>query len=153
MKCPVCLHQDTKVIDSRVAVDGFSIRRRRECLKCCFRFSTYEEIELLDLMIIKRDGRKEAYNKEKLVCGLKRSLEKRVISDDVFKKLVSAIERDLQSLRKNEVFSNKVGRIIMKELKKVDKVAFIRFASVYESFEDLQDFQEELNKLLKNKKK
>lgn len=152
MKCPICLFQDTKVVDSRVAVDGFSIRRRRECLKCGFRFSTYEEIELLDLVIVKRDGHKEAYDKEKMLRGLKRSLEKRTISADNFKKLVSAVEMDLQALRKNEVNSSEVGKIIMKELKKVDKVAFIRFASVYESFEDLQDFQEELNKLLKNKK-
>ncbi|MCK5510541.1 transcriptional repressor NrdR [Candidatus Parcubacteria bacterium] len=153
MKCPVCLFQDTKVVDSRVAVNGFSIRRRRECLKCGFRFSTYEEIELLDLMIIKRDGRKEAYNKEKLVSGLKRSLEKRLVNEETFKKLVNAIERDLQALKNSEVLSSQIGKIIMKELKKVDKVAFIRFASVYESFEDLQVFQEKLNKLLKNKKK
>lgn len=152
MKCPICLFQDTKVVDSRVAVDGFSIRRRRECLKCGFRFSTYEEIELLDLVIVKKDGRKEAYDKEKMLRGLKRSLEKRTITDDEFKKLVSAIEMDLQALRKNEVDSKEIGKIIMKELKKIDKVAFIRFASVYESFEDLEDFQEELNKLLKNKK-
>ena len=153
MKCPVCLHQDTRVVDSRVAVNGFSIRRRRECLKCGFRFSTYEEIELLDLMVVKRDGRKEAYSKEKLVCGLKRSLEKRLVNEESFKKLVNAIERDLQALKKSEVLSSQIGKIIMKELKKVDKVAFIRFASVYESFEDLQVFQEKLNKLLKNKKK
>ena len=153
MKCPVCLFQDTKVVDSRVAVNGFSIRRRRECLKCGFRFSTYEEIELLDLMVVKRDGRKEAYSKEKLVCGLKRSLEKRLVNEESFKKLVNAIERDLQALKKSEVLSSQIGKIIMKELKKVDKVAFIRFASVYESFEDLQVFQEKLNKLLKNKKK
>ena len=151
MKCPVCLHQDTKVIDSRVAVDGFSIRRRRECLKCNFRFSTYEEIELLDLMVIKRDGRKEVYNKEKLVCGLKRSLEKRMINEEIFKKLINSIERDLQVLKKSEVLSSQIGKIIMKELKKVDKVAFIRFASVYQSFEDLQEFQQELSKLLKKK--
>jgi len=153
MKCPICLFEDTKVVDSRSAIDGFSIRRRRECLKCGFRFSTYEEIELLDLVIVKKDGRKEAYEKEKMVHGLKRSLEKRTISDDDFKKLISAIERDLQGLSKSEVASKEVGKIIMKELKKIDKVAFIRFASVYESYEDLEDFQEELNKLIKNKKK
>jgi transcriptional repressor NrdR len=153
MKCPVCLYQDTKVVDSRVAVDGFSIRRRRECLECGFRFSTYEEIELLDLLIVKRDGRKETYDKEKMMRGLKRSLEKRAVSDENFKKLVSAIERDLQGLRKNEVPSKQVGKIIMRELKKVDKVAFIRFASVYESFEDLEAFKDELDKLLKSKRK
>lgn len=153
MKCPVCLHNDTKVIDSRIASDGFSIRRRRECLKCKFRFSTYEEMEILDLSIKKRDGRKETYSREKLIRGLKKSLEKRPVSDDNFKKLINCIERDLQILGKNEIDSYKVGKIIMKHLKKVDKIAFIRFASVYESFEDLQEFQEELNKLLKKKKK
>jgi len=152
MKCPVCLHEDTKVIDSRTASDGFSIRRRRECLKCNFRFSTYEEMEVLDLSIKKRDGRKESYSRDKLTKGLKRSLEKRPVGDDDFKKLVHCVERDLQVLGKNEIESNKIGKIIMKHLKKVDKIAFIRFASVYESFEDLQEFQEELNKLLKKKK-
>lgn len=153
MKCPVCYHQDTKVVDSRVASDGFSIRRRRECLKCGFRYSTYEEIELLELTVIKRDGQKQAYSREKLVNGLKKSLEKRPITEDDFKKLINSIERDLQILRKNEVKSEEVGQIIMKHLKKTDKIAFIRFASVYQSFEDLQAFQEELDKLLKQPKK
>jgi transcriptional repressor NrdR len=153
MKCPVCYHQDTKVVDSRVAGDGFSIRRRRECLKCGFRYSTYEEIELLELTVIKRDGQKQVYSRDKLVNGLKKSLEKRPITEDDFKKLVNSIERDLQILRKNEVKSEEVGQIIMKHLKKTDKIAFIRFASVYQSFEDLQAFQEELDKLLKQPKK
>lgn len=152
MKCPVCYHQDTKVVDSRVANDGLSIRRRRECLKCAFRFSTYEEIEILDLSIVKRDGRKEMYNREKLVKGLKRSLEKRPVTGDKFKKLVNLIESDLQALRKNEITSDKIGQIIMRQLKKVDQIAYIRFASVYQSFKDVQTFQRELNKLLKNKK-
>ncbi|MEA3449756.1 MAG: transcriptional regulator NrdR [Patescibacteria group bacterium] len=152
MKCPICLYQDTKVVDSRVAVDGYSIRRRRECLKCNFRFSTYEEMEILDLTIIKRDGRKEMYNREKLVKGLKRSLEKRPVDEEKFKKLLNSIERDLQSLRKNEIDSLKIGKIIMKNLKKVDKIAFIRFASVYQQFEDVEAFQKELSKLLKSKK-
>ena len=152
MKCPVCHYQDTKVIDSRVASDGLSIRRRRECLKCGFRFSTYEEIEILDLSIVKRDGRKEIYNREKLTKGLKKALEKRPVTDDKFKKLVNSIERDLQILKKNEVTSGQIGQIVMKYLKKVDQVAYIRFASVYQSFKDVQSFQKELNKLLKKKK-
>lgn len=152
MKCPVCYHQDTKVVDSRVASDGLSIRRRRECLKCGFRFSTYEEIEILDLVIVKRDGRKEMYNREKLVKGLKRSLEKRPVTDDKFKKLVNMVESDLQALRKNEITSDNIGQLIMKHLKKVDEIAYIRFASVYQSFKDVQTFQRELNKLLKKKK-
>ena len=152
MKCPVCYYQDTKVIDSRVASDGLSIRRRRECLKCGFRYSTYEEIEILDLSVIKRDGRKEAYNRDKMVKGLKKALEKRPITEERFKKLINSIERDLQVLRKSEVTTNQVGQLIMKHLKKTDQVAYIRFASVYESFKDVQTFRRELNKLLKNKK-
>ncbi len=151
MKCPIC-YSDTKVIDSRVAPDGLSIRRRRECLKCSFRFSTYEEMEILDLVVVKRDGRKEAYSREKMVRGLKKSLEKRPITDDRFKKLVNSIERDLQKMRQNEITTHQVGQIVMKNLKKADQVAYIRFASVYESFKDVQTFHRELNKLLKNKK-
>lgn len=141
------------MVDSRVASDGFSIRRRRECLKCNFRYSTYEEVELLGLAVIKRDGQKQTYSREKLVKGLKRSLEKRPITEDDFKKLVNSIERDLQALRKAEIKSEQVGQVIMKHLKKTDKVAFIRFASVYQSFDDLQTFQDELDKLLKQPKK
>ena len=153
MKCPICYHQDTKVVDSRAASDGLSIRRRRECLKCSFRFSTFEEIEILDLTIVKRNGRKETYNREKLVKGLKRALEKRPITDENSKKLLHMIERDLQKTKKNELTSDQVGQIIMKQLKKVDQVAYIRFASVYQSFKDVQTFQKELNKLLKKNKK
>lgn len=152
MKCPACHYQDTKVVDSRAASDGLSIRRRRECLKCGFRFSTYEEMEILDLNIVKRDGRKEVYNRDKLISGLKKSLEKRPITDDKFKKLVNSIERDLQVPRKPEITSDQIGQITMKQLKKIDQVAFIRFASVYQSFQDVQTFQKELNKLLKNKR-
>jgi len=152
MKCPVCYYKDTKVIDSRVASDGLSIRRRRECLKCGFRFSTCEEVEILDLTIVKRNGQKQVYNREKIIKGLKSSLEKRSITDDKFKKLVNSIERDLQKFRKSEITSKQVGQVVMKNLKRIDKVAYIRFASVYESFKDAQTFKRELNKLLKNKK-
>jgi transcriptional repressor NrdR len=151
MKCPVCYFEDTKVVDSRAAGDGLSIRRRRECLKCGFRFSTYEEIEILDLMVIKRDGRKESYSREKMVGGLKKAFEKRPITEEKFKKLVHSIERDLQVIRKNEVTTQQVGQIIMKHLKKVDQVAYIRFASVYQSFKDAAEFKRELNKLLNKK--
>ena len=152
MKCPICYHNDTKVVDSRVASDGLSIRRRRECLKCAFRFSTYEEMELLDLVIVKRDGRRESYNREKLVGGLKRACEKRPITADNFERLVHSIERDLQRLKKTEIVSNQVGQAVMKNLKKIDSVAYIRYASVYESFKDAQEFRKELNKLIKEKK-
>lgn len=152
MKCPICYYPDTKVVDSRAAQDGLSIRRRRECLKCGFRFSTYEEIELLDLAIVKRDGRRESYNREKIIGGLKKSCEKRPITEDSFKKLIHSIERDLQRLRKTEITSRQVGQVVMKNLKKIDTVAYIRYASVYESFKDAQEFRKELNKIIKEKK-
>lgn len=152
MKCPICYHPDTKVVDSRVAADGLSIRRRRECLKCSFRFSTYEEIELLDLVLVKRDGRRESYSREKLVGGLKKSCEKRPITEDLFKRLIHSIERDLQRLKKTEITSKQVGQAVMKNLKKIDSVAYIRYASVYEDFKDAQEFRKELNKLIKEKK-
>lgn len=152
MKCPICYHLDTKVVDSRVAQDGLSIRRRRECLKCGFRFSTYEEIELLDLTIVKRDGRREAYNRDKMTNGLKKSCEKRPITDDRFKRLIHSIERDLQRFKKTEITSKQIGQTVMKNLKKVDSIAYIRYASVYESFKDAHEFRKELNKLIKDKK-
>ena len=152
MKCPVCYFLDTKVVDSRAAADGLSIRRRRECLKCGFRFSTYEEVEILELTIVKRDGRKEGYSREKLVKGLRRAFEKRPITEEKFKKLINLIERDLQALRKSEILSEQIGLIVMKQLKKADQVAYIRFASVYQSFKDAQSFKRELNKLLKGRK-
>ncbi|HNW55522.1 MAG TPA: transcriptional regulator NrdR [bacterium] len=151
MKCPICYHSDTKVVDSRVATDGLSIRRRRECLKCGFRFSTYEETEILDLQVIKRDGRKEAYSRDKMVSGLRKATEKRPIDSDQFKQLVNLIERDIQAVRQSEIISQDIGRIVMKQLKKIDKVAYIRFASVYSDFE-LKDLSQELQKLLKLKK-
>jgi transcriptional repressor NrdR len=135
-----------------MATDGLSIRRRRECLKCSFRFSTYEEMEILDLMIAKRDGRRESYNREKLISGLKKSCEKRPITQDRFKRLIHAVERDLQRLKKSEITSSQIGQTVMKNLKKLDTVAYIRYASVYESFKDAQEFRQEINKLIKKKK-
>lgn len=146
MKCPACHHFDTKVIDSRVTTDGITIRRRRQCQKCGFRFSTREEMELLDLTIIKRDGRKEAYSREKLAAGLRKALEKRPITADEFKKLVSNIEKDIQLKKKDEIKSSEIGEIVIKRLAKLDEVAYIRFASVYKSFKDVKTFQRELAK-------
>lgn len=148
MKCPICDYSETKVIDSRVVSDGLSIRRRRECLKCGFRFSTYEEMEILDLIVVKRDGHKELYSRDKLISGLRKATEKRPVNDDQFKRLVNLIERDIQAKRQSEIESRDIGRLVMRQLKKVDKVAYIRFASVYSDFE-LQDLSAELNKLLK----
>jgi len=153
MKCPACYYLETKVIDSRVASDNLSIRRRRECLKCGFRFSTREEVEILNLAVVKREGHKEPYAREKLERGLKRALEKRPITNDDFKKLVNNVERDIQIKAKDEIKSSQIGEIIMKRLKKVDQVAYIRFASVYQSFKDAKTFQKELNRLFGKKKK
>jgi transcriptional repressor NrdR len=158
MKCPVCLHEETKVLDSRSVLDGLAKRRRRECAKCGFRFSTYEEMEILDLTVVKRDGRRENYDREKLESGLKKALEKRPIEAENFKKLVNNIERDLQVLVKDKkegsaVTSQEIGEAVMKNLKKVDKVAYLRFASVYKAFEDPEEFYEELEKILSKRKK
>lgn len=149
MKCPACHHTDTKVTDSRLVNEGMAIRRRRKCLKCGFRFSTYEEVEILNLTVVKRDGRTEPYNKEKLEAGLRKSFEKRPITQDEFKKLINHIERDIQLEGKNEIKAKRVGEIIMKHLRRVDDVAYIRFASVYRSFKDAKTFQRELKKIIK----
>lgn len=152
MKCPACHHADTKVTDSRIVNDGMAIRRRRACLKCGFRFSTYEEVEILNLTVIKRDGRTEPYSKEKLGNGLRKSFEKRPLAQDDFKKLVNRIERDIQLEGKSELKSQRIGEIVMKHLRRVDEVAYIRFASVYRSFKDAQTFQRELKKIIKQSK-
>ncbi len=148
MKCPACHNDDTKVTDSRLINDGMAIRRRRECLECAFRFSTYEEVEILNLSVIKRDGRREPYSKDKLESGLKKSFEKRPITQDEFKKLINKIERNIQMDAKDEIKSSRMGEIIMKHLRKTDQVANIRFASVYRSFKDVKTFQQELKKLI-----
>lgn len=148
MNCPNCQFEDTKVLDSRPVEEGSAIRRRRECEKCGFRFSTYEEIEILDLSVIKKDGRKELFSKEKLERGIRRALEKRPHDEDTLRKLVSAVELEIQKKAKDsEIKSLEIGEIVMKKLKKTDKVAYIRFASVYRQFEDLEEFKEELKKL------
>ncbi len=148
MWCAVCNHKDTKVIDSRVSSDGASVRRRRECEKCGFRFSTNEEVELLDLNVVKRDGRRENYSRDKLIRGLEKALEKRPYTDSKFHRLVHKIERDIQKKKRGQLTSGELGDIVMKHLKSFDKVAYIRFASVYRSFEDVKSFETELRKLL-----
>ncbi len=149
MRCPVCDYKSTKVVDSRLSQDGMSVRRRRECekVKCGFRFSTAEEMELLDCAIVKRNGRREPYSRDKLSLGLKRSLEKRPYTQVQFHSLVHNIEREIQKNRSGEITSADVGEIVMKQLRGFDKVAYIRFASVYRSFEDLETFEKELKNL------
>lgn len=133
--------------------EKFSVRRRRECTACEYRFSTVEEVEILDLRIVKSDGRSESYLREKLVNGLRRSLEKRPYTQADFKAMVGRIERDLQKLRRDEVTSGQVGDVVMSHLKEMDEVAYIRFASVYRSFTDAGDFRNELAKFPSQKSK
>lgn len=149
MYCPVCGGKSTRVIDSRLSADFMSIRRRRECekVKCGYRFSTVEEIEMLDITIVKRNGRREAYSREKMDMGLKKSLEKRPYTDAQYRTLLVSIERDIQKRRGAEITAHDVGEIVMSRLREFDKVAYIRFASVYYSFDDLQTFEKELKKL------
>ena len=150
MRCPSCYHNDTKVLDSRASESENTVRRRRQCEKCSFRFSTREETEILNLSVIKRDARHEAYSREKIKSGLVRALEKRPVSKQEFAALVSGIERDIYVLNSPEIKTSQIGEIIMKHLKKLDKVAYIRFASVYRAFTDVDSFHEEI-KMLKPK--
>ena len=151
MRCPICNFKDTKVIDSRLSPEGTSIRRRRECVnrKCQYRFSTLEEIEILDLMVIKRNGGRESYNREKIIQGLHKALEKRPYTSEAFQTLLHSIERDIQKERKREIKTSEIGEIVMNRLRGFDKIAYIRFASVYRQFEDVGTFQKELANLLK----
>ncbi|HLD19678.1 MAG TPA: transcriptional regulator NrdR [Patescibacteria group bacterium] len=152
MQCPGCRHQETRVLDSRVSSDGLTVRRRRECITCAFRFSTVEEIEILGLTLIKRNGHKEPYSRDKLQAGLKRALYKRFHSDEDIAGLVHTIERDIQLKHQQELPTAVIGDLVMRHLKKFDKVAYIRFASVYRQFSDLETFKEEVDALMtKNK--
>ncbi|MBP9762175.1 transcriptional repressor NrdR [Patescibacteria group bacterium] len=150
MHCPVCGHIDTKVVDSRLSPDGTSIRRRRSCDTCEYRFSTLEEIELLDITVVKRDGHREGYSREKMERGLRRALEKRQHIDAEFRTLIQSIERDIQRRKSSEITSADIGEIVMDRLKTFDKVAYIRFASVYRSFEDVKTFRDELSDLIRS---
>ncbi len=152
MYCPTCSSKNTKVVDSRLAQDGMTIRRRRECEKCNYRFSTIEEMELLDIVIVKRNGNRDSYDRKKISRGILQSLAKRPYTQDKFDKLICSIERDIQKKKKREVTSEEVGEIVMKHLKKFDKIAYIRFASIYRSFQDVNKFSSEIKSLKKNKK-
>ncbi|MBI4122687.1 MAG: transcriptional repressor NrdR [Parcubacteria group bacterium] len=153
MKCPACYRENTKVLDSRLSGEENTIRRRRECVSCGFRFSTREEMEILDLSVIKRDGTHEAYSREKIEAGLSRALEKRPVSKQEFRTLVAAIERDIYARKQSEIKTSSIGEIVMRHLKKLDKVAYIRFASVYRAFTDLEHFHEEIENLKPRRKK
>ncbi len=153
MVCPSCHAEDTRVIDTRVIEDGGAVRRRRSCEQCGFRFSTLEEIEILALRVVKADGREEAYDKDKLVRSVRLPTQKRPISPARFKRLISMIEQDIQTrARADHMTSQQIGEIVMKHLKRLDKIAYIRFAAVYQSFDDLTAFAEALEQLKPRRK-
>ena len=147
MKCPFCGGFDTKVIDSRATNSGSIIRRRRECLKCKFRFSTHEELELLQLAVLKKNGKKELYNREKIISGLKQACEKRSITENDVLKIVNYVEQDILNLDKDEIESKEIGNLVVNYLKGIDEVAYLRFASVYKNFKNAYHFECELKKL------
>ena len=147
MHCPFCDHQETKVIDSRLAGDGLQIRRRRECLACGERFTTFESAELVLPRMIKRDGRREPFDEAKLRVGITRALEKRPVAADDIEQAISRILHRLRTAGEREVPSNVVGQFVMDELRQLDEVAYVRFASVYRSFQDIEEFREEIERL------
>lgn len=147
MHCPFCNEQDTKVIDSRLVADGLSVRRRRECNACKERFTTFESAELLMPRVIKSNGAREPFHEDKLRAGLLRSLEKRPVSLEAMEQTMNRIKSKLRATGEREVSSKLIGSLVMDQLKQLDKVAYIRFASVYRSFEDIRDFGEEIARL------
>ena len=151
MRCPFCGHDDSKVIDSRPTDEGVAIRRRRECIKCAQRFTTYEKVESLPIIVIKKDKTRELFSREKLLAGLTRACEKRPIETSTLDRLVDKIESDLQNTLKREVSSKEIGEKVMEGLREIDEVAYVRFASVYRQFKDVTTFINEINKLLTDK--
>jgi transcriptional repressor NrdR len=149
VRCPSCGHSDDKVIDSRSAKDGRAIRRRRECLSCGSRFTTYEYVEAESLLVVKRDGRREPFSRQKLFAGVSKACGKRPIATDAIENLVDAVAAEVQRSAQSEITSMRIGEIVMEELGRLDEVAYVRFASVYRRFKDITQFMEELKTLLK----
>ena len=150
MKCPYCGYQESKVVDSRPADEG-SIRRRRECLRCERRFTTYETVESLPMVVIKKDGSRQTFDRSKVLRGIQRSCEKRPVPVADMERMATEIEQELQNNLEREISTELVGEMVMDKLKKADEVAFVRFASVYRQFKDINTFMSELNKLLSEK--
>ncbi len=151
MKCPYCSYLESKVVDSRPADEGASIRRRRECLKCHKRFTTYETMECLPIMVIKKDGSRQSFDRNKILGGLIRACEKRPVPYQTLENLANEIEQYIQNQMEREISSSEIGELVMERLKAVDEVAYVRFASVYREFKDIDTFMAELNNLLANK--
>jgi len=152
MKCPTCQYNETKVVDSRLNADGTSIRRRRECLKCERRFTTYEYVEHVPLMVVKRDGRRQPYDREKIISGIVKACEKRPVSIDKIEGITDEIGRVIQKKYDREVVSKDIGELIMEKLSALDEVAYVRFASVYRQFRDVSQFMSELRLILDKEK-
>jgi transcriptional repressor NrdR len=151
MKCPFCNHNEDKVIDSRETQEGASVRRRRECLNCDKRFTTYEYVEKTPLMVVKKDGRREAFNREKILNGLMRACQKRPVSMERLEKIVQEVESEIQKKFDQEIQSQHVGELVIDKLAKIDDVAYVRFASVYRRFKDVNQFMKELRDILGKK--
>jgi transcriptional repressor NrdR len=153
MKCPFCGYKEDKVVDSRATAEESAVRRRRECLKCAKRFTTYEYIEDVSLMVVKKDGRREPFDRKKILSGIMRACEKRPIGMEKMEDVVTQIERAIQKKSDREVAANRIGELIMEKLKALDEVAYVRFASVYRQFKDVGQFMEELKDILGKEKK
>jgi len=153
MKCPFCGYKEDKVVDSRATAEESAIRRRRECLKCGKRFTTYEYIEEVSLMVIKKDGRREAFDHKKILSGVIRACEKRPVSMDKMEEIVTQVERAIQKKSDREISSSKIGELVMEKLKQLDDVAYVRFASVYRQFKDVGQFMVELKDILSKEKR
>lgn len=151
MRCPFCRVDNDRVIDSRASEDGFSIRRRRECLSCKRRYTTYERVEEMEIKVVKKDGVREPFDREKIKRGLSKACWKRAISDEQIEKLISSVEGDIYAGFESEVESREIGELVMQRLAQLDQVAFVRFASVYREFKDVRDFVDELQPMLKKK--
>ena len=152
MRCPFCDNQETKVIDSRPTEDGHAIRRRRECERCSRRFTTYEKVEEVILMVVKKDGSREAFDRRKIMNGIIKDCEKRTVTVATMENMVDQIERGLNNMMEKEIESSFIGELIMDQLKDVDQVAYVRFASVYRQFTDVNTFVAEIEKLLGKQK-
>ncbi len=148
MKCPYCNNQDTEVVETRDSEDLGKTRRRRECTKCSKRFTTYERVESVPMIVIKKDGRKEQFDRDKLKMGILKACEKTMVGIEEIEKIIDEVDRELRGLDSVEIDSKKIGQMVANRLKKIDKIAYIRFASVFRRFVDVEDFEKELHKLL-----
>ncbi len=151
MKCPYCGYPESKVVDSRPTDEGISVRRRRECQECGKRFTTYETVESVPLIVVKKDGSRQAFDRNKVLAGLVKACEKRAVSLTVLEKITTDIEQQILNTLNREVRSERIGELVMEHLKEVDEVAYVRFASVYRQFRDINSFMEELSKLLETR--